>query len=403
MASEDSKPEVIEDQDTITSADTPSRTLRLYLSESQLRLFALLGVLIGLWTIFQWLTGGTFLTPRNISGLSVQVSITAIMACGIVMLMIPAQIDLSIGSSIALTAIVAASVITGGRSLLVGFVAALVCGLVIGIWHGFWVAVLKIPAFIVTLASFLILRGIALWMTQGTTRAPDKDISFLANSFVPASWSVVLFSAVFLGSVGLLRHGRNIRRAAETPAPLMGTVVLPSSIVGVACLAGSIVAILYRGLPLPVAILMVVALGIGLTLHHTRFGRYLHAIGANREATRRVGIRVERNLFGAFLVMGFLYGLGGLLLLSRLSAAPPNAATGLELNVIAAAVIGGTSLFGGIGSVGGAVLGALIMETLRNGMILLNIPSYWQQIIVGLILLVAVYIDHRTQQSRRSL
>jgi D-xylose transport system permease protein len=365
------------------------------------RSMTLLGILIAVALLFQILTDGLFLTSRNITLLSVQVAITAILAAGIVMIMVPAHIDLSIGAAVSVTAIVTALTMKDlGASAPVAIILTLLAGLTIGLWHGFWVAVLGVPAFIVTLASLLALRGLALLLTKGETVAPGLDITKIAATFISAPFTVLIFAGLLAGFVALRVRDRRARIAAGMQAPSGPTVLLPSLLFGVICLGAVLVAVSYQGLPLPVLFLLIVVVAVSLLLRETRFGRHLYAMGGNAAAAHYAGIRTRRHTFIIFAIMGVLYAVAGLILVARLGSAPPNAALGLELNVIAAAVIGGTSLMGGVGTVAGAVMGALLMESLNNGMSLMNLPSYWQQIAVGLVLLVAVYLDVRTRREK---
>lgn len=362
------------------------------------RSLGLVAIVAAVWIGFQFITNGLFLSPRNLTVLTVQVSITAILAAGIVMIMVAGHIDLSIGAAVAFCAIAAAVLIEdAGLNVPMAIVATLVVGFVIGLWQGAWVAWSHVPAFIVTLASLLALRGLALLLTGGATRTPGSDITFIASSFIPAEVTAMIFGAAWLGFVYLLMQERSARRAAGIEGSFAREVGPPAAALAVVCLGATFVAFSYRGLPLPVAILLTVIGTVWYLMRHTAFGRHLHAIGGNPEAARYAGINLSSHSFRAFVLMGVLYGVAGLVLVARLNSAPPNAAQGLELNVIAAAVIGGTSLLGGVGTVGGAVLGALLMESLNNGMSLMNLPSYYQQIAIGLVLLVAVFIDIRSR------
>jgi ABC-type xylose transport system permease subunit len=364
----------------------------------QVRSLGLLAVLCVVFLAFQVLTKGLFLTPRNLTVLSVQMAITAILAAGIVMVMVPGLIDLSIGATVAFCAITAAVAMSRfGASVWTAIALTVVVGTAIGAWHGFCVAWMNVPAFIVTLASLMALRGSALLVTEGRTIAPGGNITFIADFSIPVIGTAVILVALWMGFTSVRMRERAARLAAAIETPLLSSLMLPVGLLGALCIAGITVALSYRGMPLPVAILLVVAAGITFTMRQTRFGRHLYALGGNPEAARLAGISRQSHAFWVFLVMGVLYGVAGLIFVSRLNSAPPNGAIGLELNVIAAAVIGGTSLFGGIGSVIGAVMGALLMESLNNGMSLMNLPSYYQQIVVGLVLLLAVYFDLRSR------
>jgi D-xylose transport system permease protein len=365
-----------------------------------IRAVGLLAVLLLVWVTFQVLTTGLFLSPRNLSTLGVQVAISAILAAGIVMIMVPRNIDLSIGSSVAFCALIAAVVSTlPGISIPVAIVATLGAGLLIGLWQGAWVALMGVPSFVVTLASMLGLRGVILMVGRGESPAADPGMQFIAVVSLPVPITVALVGSIWIGLAAMLVRGRRGRIAAGISVPGPHYLIIQIAVAAVVCVGVVAVAASYRGLPLPVAILLVIAAAVSLLMRHTLIGRHLYAIGGNPEAARLAGISRRSHTFRVFLLMGLLYGVAGLIYVARLGAAPPNAATGLELNVIAAAVIGGTSLFGGIGRVEGAVLGALLMESLNNGMSLLNLPSYYQQIAIGLVLLLAVYLDVRSRKT----
>lgn len=372
-------------------------TGRLFAGE-RVRSFGLVAILAVVWIIFQFLTAGLFLTPRNLTVLSVQVAISAILAAGIVMIMVPGHIDLSIGATVSFAAIITAVTMTNFHfSVWPAIVATLLVSAVIGVWHGFWVAVMRVPAFIVTLASLLALRGASLLITSGRTIAPSDKITFISDYSLSPIASGIVLAALWAGIVGLSIREQRARLAAGMEGSFLSLVGIPAVISGALCVAAIAIAFSYRGLPLPVAVLLAIVAVISFQLRYTRFGRHLYAIGGNPEAAHLAGINIRWHSFWVFVAMGFLYGIAGLIFVARLDSAPPNGATGLELNVIAAAVIGGTSLLGGVGRVVGAVLGALLMETLNNGMSLMNLPSYYQQISIGFVLLIAVYLDIRAR------
>lgn len=365
------------------------------------RSLTLLLILVAVWLTFQVLTDGLFLTPRNLTLLSVQVAVTAVLAAGIVMVMVPGHIDLSIGAAVAITAIVTAMTMRDlGVSTPVAILLTLLAGGLIGAWHGLWVAYLGVPSFIVTLASLMALRGLALLVTKGETSSPGTGVTSIASTYVPGGWTLLIFALLVAGFVALQIRELRARRAARMSTSAVRIVVVPAVVLGAICAGAAGVALSYKGLPVPVLILLVLAIAVAALLRLTRVGRQLYAMGGNPEAARLAGIRTKRHTFWIFTAMGVLYGVAGLILVARLGSAPPNAASGLELNVIAAAVIGGTSLLGGIGTVAGALMGAVLMESLNNGMSLMNLPTYWQQISVGLVLLVAVYIDLRSRRGR---
>ena len=365
-------------------------------SGAQIRSFSMIGILVVVWVIFQFLTSGLFLTPRNLTNLSGQVAVTAILAAGIVMVMIPAYIDLSIGATVSFCAVIAAMTSSKfGFSLSAAIAATLLTGLIIGLWHGFWVAILRVPAFIVTLASLLAIRGLSLVVTSSETMSPQADLLVISDTTIPLVPSAILLGVLWVGLFLIQLREYRAQVAAGIAASMMSVVGLPALFTGFLAVAATVVVGSYRGLPLPVVLLLGVMIIVGSLLRLTSFGRQLYAIGGNRQAAALAGINIARNTFLVFSGMGLLYGLAGLVLVSRLASAPPNAGNGMELNVIAAAVIGGTSLLGGRGTVSGAIIGAILMESLSNGMSLMNLPSAYQSIAVGLVLLLAVYADLR--------
>jgi D-xylose transport system permease protein len=377
---------------------------------AQLRALTLVGVLVGVWIVFAILTDGLFLSPRNLTTLATQVAITAILAVGIVMVMVPGHIDLSIGSAVAFTGVFAALLIDPVRGWGITTDPLLICiltigvGLLIGMWQGFWVAWMGVPAFIVTLASLLALRGAALTITGGSTVTHNGILTFLAADFISATWTAGAMAVVVFGySIIKYFDWRARSRISDPDRPLSFLAVagLPVLLMGLLAVGVTAVAFSYRGTPVSMAILGLVIAIVAFLMLRTVFGRHLYAIGGNPSAAAYAGIKVKWNVFFAFILLGALYAVAGLILDGRVGVAVPNAGIALELSVIAAAVIGGTSLFGGIGTPLGAVIGALLLESLNNGMGLMNIDTNFQMIANGLVLLVAVYIDKRARASGR--
>jgi D-xylose transport system permease protein len=374
----------------------PLESLKSLLSQGQFRSYTMIGVLIVVWVVLQALTGGLFLGSRNLTNLSGQVAITAMLAAGAVMIMIPGYVDLSLGASVAASAVIAAIASNlFGAPFWVTVLVTLLFGLVIGVWHAFWIAWLRVPAFIVTLASLLAIRGLSLVVTNAETIPPSQDMLVISDGSLSPTLSVVLLALFWVAfSLMELREWR-AQTAAGVQASFATLVVIPVMSFGVVVVGAALIAADYRGIPNPVVIVMGVVAITSSVLRYTAFGRRLYAIGGNRQAAELAGINIRAHSFAVLAGMGLLYGVAGLVLVARLDSAPPDAEVGLELNVIAAAVIGGTSLLGGRGTVGGAILGALLMESLANGMSLINLPSAYQQITVGMVLLLAVYADIR--------
>jgi ABC-type xylose transport system permease subunit len=269
-------------------------------------------------------------------------------------------------------------------------------GMLIGAWHGLWISRLGVPAFIVTLASLLALRGAALVITGGSTTSHGGVLSFVAASNLNGLWVAPILAVLVIGYAWLRISDRRARIAATGRSEsLVSSVIMPVLGLGAVCGGAATVALSYRGAPLPVVILTCLLVALTALTGRTPFGRRLYAIGGNLSAARYAGIDIRFHCFVTFVIMGALYAVAGMILVSRIGVAVPTAGTGLELTVIASAVIGGTSLFGGKGTVSGAVIGALLLESLNNGMGLMNVESSFQLIVNGLVLLVAVYIDIR--------
>jgi D-xylose transport system permease protein len=258
---------------------------------------------------------------------------------------------------------------------------------VAGLVQGSLVARLKIPPFIVTLGGMLIFQGVMLGWTGGVSISPNQRYLFVGNRYVPANvgWALAGMVAAFF-----------VFRAFFPRGPVRWKWL------GLAALALGLTGVMsrYEGIPLPVLLMLVLAALFSGVAHHTAFGRHLYAIGGNREAAFYSGINIERHIVGVYTLMGLLCGVAGIVLTARVGAATSDAGRMMELDAIAAAVIGGTSLVGGQGTVWGALLGALVMASLDNGMSLLNTESFWQPIIKGGILVTAVAADLAGRRGR---
>lgn len=360
------------------------RTLRIDFRE-QAMLLVLVAIAIG----FQILTNGLFLSPRNISNLGVQASITGVLAVGMTMLLISGQIDLAVGSSVALAGIVAAKLqVDHGSATATVVVVAILAGAVMGVLQGSLVALAGIPSFIVTLGGMLAFRGLAEVISGSQTIAPiDRSFSDISGYYL--SSTVALFLAIVvavfvLGQI-LLRFRR--RKGGEL-ALLINRLPLLASAAIMAWVSGE-----YLGMPMPVLILAVVAALGAVLLSRTTFGRRMYVLGGNPEAAHYAGLPRRAVIVGVFVLMGALYGVAGVMQVSRLGGSPPGLSVGLELDVISACVLGGTSLFGGRGTVVGTLVGVLLFQSLTNGMGLLNVGTNTQLLVRGVILVAAVGID----------
>ena len=357
--------------------------------------WAMAGVLVAMWTVLAVLpaTGGVFLTQGNLTALLSQSAVLLVVAVGMTMVIIIRGIDLSVGAGVALLGTVAwllhAKV---GVPAEVSIVLTLLVGAALGAWHGWWVAWLGVPAFVVTLAGYKYYRGGALVLSDAKSMVMGDDFAFLAGTLpVTATW-VIVIGSVAAGIALALRDQQ--RRKAHGLAPA-SNCVLATQLAGMAVLAGVLLFVFGgRGMPVLVLIAGAVATAGAFVTKRTRFGRHLYAIGGNPEAARLSGVDVKRVTMGVYMILGVLTALASLMLAARVNGVTPGSqGQNLELDAITAVVIGGTSLLGGRGSVLGTVLGTLVFATLANGMNLLRIDSNLQWIFTGLILLAAVLID----------
>ncbi|MDF1873189.1 sugar ABC transporter permease [Vannielia sp.] len=376
---------------------------------------------------------GAFLTPRNLWNLSVQTSSIGIMACGMVLVIITRHIDLSVGSILGFTAIIMGVVQVDilphwlglGHPLI--WIIAVLCGIALGAliggFQGALIAYGQIPAFIVTLGGLLVWRGAAFLVARGETISPvDATFTLLGGGpygSVGALGSWIVAGLACAGVVGLLLRGRSQRKKFHTPlrpawaelflgalgcGAVIGATLLvnaypwPRGILrryaeaeGITLPEGGL--FISHGYAIPVLILLAVALVMTVVMTRTRFGRYVYAIGGNPEAAALAGINNRLMTVKIFAIMGGLAGLSAVVASARLNSATNSLGTLDELYVIAAAVIGGTSLAGGVGTIYGAILGALVMQSLQTGMVLIGFDAAVQQLVVGSVLVLAVYLD----------
>ncbi|MFL6374202.1 MAG: sugar ABC transporter permease [Pyrinomonadaceae bacterium] len=365
-------------------------------SGSALRAYIMLAVLAVIWAYFDWATpGNTFLTARNLSNLMTQMSVTAIIAVGMLMVIVSGNIDLSAGSVLGFAGGVAAYMMTvHGFGMPVAIVTAIVIGILVGLLHGTLVAYGNIPAFIVTLGGLLAWRGALKWLLGGNT-IPVADDNFVAigNANLPQTfgWGLAIV-AVLLVLFMAFRRAKSVETyglgKANYPAELLKALIPIIGIVGFIVVMNA-----WHGVPVPVLILLAVALVGAFVTNSTVFGRYLYAIGGNADAARLSGINNKRQVLKVYAALGAVIGIAALIFTARVGSAAPDAGVLKELDAIAACVIGGASLMGGRGTIFGACLGALIMASLDNGMSLLNVRDFMQDIIKGGILVAAVGLD----------
>jgi D-xylose transport system permease protein len=335
----------------------------------------------------------TFATARNLSNVARQVTIVGIIGVGMTMVILIAGIDLSVGSVVGVAAVVVTLLMQYGLAAWIAVPVALVTvGGSIGLWNGFWIAHYRIPPFIITLGMLTIGRGVALSLSGGSSiPVADPSFAFLGSAYIPPVPTLMLLAlAALAGLYALVKARRESRKAGLPHAErdLPGIIATAAGLLLAAYVFGS-----GDGLPVPVAIFAVIAALAIFVLGHTRFGRRLYALGGNEEAARLSGINIYATKIIVYVTVSVLSALSGILLASRLNGASPNLGNMFELDAIAAVVIGGTSLAGGSGTIGGTIIGALIIGVLNNGMSLLGVSSFYQLIIKGLIISLAVWFD----------
>lgn len=413
----------------------PRRSLGAAMRSSEIdtRMLGMVGLLVVIWVGFHILSGGTFLTPRNLWNLSVQFAPVAIMATGMVLVIVSRNIDLSVGSMLGLVgmamAILQAEIVPDflgfdhPMTWILVLLAGLLMGALVGMFQGFITAYVGVPSFIVTLGGLLVWRGVAWSLASGRTVAPmDSTFQLLgggARGSLGETGSWVVAAVACAAIVAYLIYDRRQRiRYGFTLRPVwavaalgvvgsllvigavwvMNSYYLPENLArqvaeeqGIAWPEGGLQIPL--GISYPVLIAMGVMLVMSFIANRRRFGRYVYSIGGNPEAAELGGINTRWNVVKTFMVMGILVGVAAAVTIARLNAATSGLGTLAELYVIAAAVIGGTSLSGGLGTIPGAVLGALVMQSLQSGMVLLRVEAPLQDIVVGVVLVAAVAVD----------
>ncbi len=418
---------------TDTTAPIPSKDKGNLLQKLELdmRLLGMIGALFILCIGFNWFTDSRFLTPRNIFNLTIQTVSVAIMACGMVFVIVNRHIDLSVGALLATTSAVMAMMQTQFLPDLLGLghpmiwilaiIIGLLVGTLIGAFQGWMIGYLTIPAFIVTLGGFLVWRNVAWYLTNGQTIGP-LDQTFLifggTNGTLGTTWSWVFAAVATVGAIWAMWNARRAKVAHDFPVKPLWAELTLSGIIAVAIFGFIAVLNAYLiperrlermfeargevmpegltvgyGLPISVLILIMVAVVLSVVAKRTRFGRYIFATGGNPDAAELSGINTRLLTVKIFALMGFLCALSAVVASARLSNHSNDIGTLDELRVIAAAVIGGTALAGGFGTIYGAIIGALIMQSLQSGMAMVGVDAPFQNIVVGTVLVLAVLID----------
>ena len=373
-------------------------------SGGNLREYGLMIALVVIMVLFQILTHGTLFKPLNLTNLVLQNSYIIIMALGMLLVIVAGHIDLSVGSVAGfIGALAAVLMVKSGLNFVAATVLCLIAGGVIGAAQGYWIAYLKIPSFIVTLAGMLVFRGLTLALLAGESIGPfPTQFQLLSSGFIPDFLGgiggfhltslvigVLVAATMFYTS---LRTRLNRQKHGFQGGPLWVFILEHALISGLFLYLIYLLAS-YKGIPNVLVVMGILIAFFTFVTMRTTIGRRIYALGGNEKAARLSGVKTERLTFFTFITMGVLAALGGLIFVARLNTATPKAGVGFELDVIAAVFIGGASASGGVGKVLGAVVGAFIMGVMNNGMSIMGIGIDWQQVIKGLVLLAAVIFD----------
>ncbi|CAM3376595.1 sugar ABC transporter permease [Paracidovorax anthurii] len=390
---------------TAPAASAPAHPTRSLLDHAKhnLREYGMLITLVAIMGFFQYMTDGTLMQPLNLTNLVLQNSYIVIMALGMLLVIVAGHIDLSVGSVCGFIGALAAVLMVQHQWHFVpATLACLLCGGLIGAVQGWFVAFSRIPSFIVTLAGMLVFKGLALALLAGQSVGPfPEGFQMLSSGFMPELFSVegLKLTSLLLGlavaaalvvagvraRASRLRHGVQVEPMAFF---LARTAVFAALLIGLSYLLAS-----YKGLPNVLIVMVLLIVLFDFVTSRTTIGRRIYAMGGNEKAAKLSGIKTERLSFYAFVNMGVLAALAGLVFAARLNTATPKAGLGFELDVIAACFIGGASASGGVGKVMGAVIGAFVMGVMNNGMSILGIGIDYQQVIKGVVLLAAVLVD----------
>lgn len=381
--------------------------------KNNIRQYAMFIALIVITVFFQIVTDGKMLLPMNVTNLVLQNSYVLILAIGMTLCILTGgNIDLSVGSVCAfIGAVVGTLIINMKMDVGLAIAICLIIGIAIGVWQGFWIAYVRIPAFIVTLAGMLLFRGLTISMLQGLTLSPfPESFQQISAGFIPDVFKgsgINILTLVVGAVISVIYVVFQLKKRAEQerydfeviPVPLfIAKIVLV--LIGINLFSYWLAA--YRGLPIILVLIGVLVFIYSFFTTRTVPGRYIYAMGGNEKAAKLSGINTNRVLFFTYVNMAFLAAIAGIVFSARLNAASPQAGMNFELDAIAACFIGGASAYGGIGTVTGSIIGALVMGVLNNGMTIIGLGSDMQMIIKGLVLLLAVAFDVLSKNRARA-
>lgn len=384
----------------VTQPTQPAKR-RVQWIKMDVRAYTMIGALLVIWILFT-LLNDNFITARNLSNLFLQMSVTSILAIGMVLVIVSGNIDLSVGSIVGLMGGVAAILnVWYGWNTITVLVLVVALGAVIGFIQGWWVAYRAVPAFIVTLGGMLMFRGILLGISGSkTVSSLSPEFKAIGTAYVTPTLGMILGLITMIVMIYMMVRRRISRKRYGfelEPVPIHTTKML---FYGLFILSFVFLMNQYQGIPVPFVFVIILAVAFTFITKNTVFGRHVYAIGGNAEAAKLSGIPIKRRILLVFVLCNTLAAVAGLVLTARLNAATMNAGTMYELDAIAACVIGGTSLMGGAGTIVGALIGALVMASLDNGMSIMNLDSYWQYIVKGAILILAVWVDYYSRKRK---
>jgi len=385
-----------------------------------IRAYTLIFALIIIWLLFGSLTGGIFLSTRNFSNLLRQMTIISFLAIGMTPVIITGNIDLSVGSMTGFISIIAAYLqaillptflpglfpalsveLLGILSTIITIIICLLLGLLIGMGQGYIIAYGGVPAFIVTLGGMLILRGGLLAVAQGKTIIPIEDsLRLMAQGYLSKYPGIIIAIIAIIIIFLVTLQSRTKKTQYGLKIKPLSYDLVAASVFSALVLAFTFMMNSYRGIQIPVLIMAIIAILVTYLMNNTRFGRYIYAVGGNKEATKLSGINVQAVVLKTYALMGLLCGVSGIILTGYVAAGTTSGGMNYELSAIGGCVMGGTSLMGGIGTVFGALMGTLLMTSIENGMSVMNMSVFWQYIVKGSILILAVYADVTSRKNK---
>lgn len=379
-----------------------------------LKQYGMMIALVIIFLIFNFLSKGKNTAAMNINNLIMQNSYVVILAVGMLLCIITGNVDLSVGSVVAFTgAACAIFVLDYKMPIPVAFLLVLIMGLVIGMWQGLFIAKLRIPPFIVTLANMLVFRGLTMFILNGQTKGPlPEAYTMIGAGYLPTLYArfgsveleiISLIAGIAGSAIFALIEFKNIanKKKYNFVVPPLWQTLVKLAVISVILNFFTVKLAFYSGLPVVLLIMLILILIYSFISNQMVVGRQIYAVGGNSKAAKLSGINTERVMFWVYANMGLLCGLAGIVLSARNASATPKAGDGFELDAIASCYIGGASAYGGTGTIIGAVVGALIMGVLNNGMSLIGWSVDIQKVIKGLVLLGAVTIDLLSKQKRR--